>query len=154
MIYSIFKATESDYPQILELFREFAAFENLESQMTNNLEQMLEEKEFFNWYVVKTNNNTIIGYATYFYTYFTWSGKSIYMEDLYIKEKYRGEGLGTKLINTQIERFAIANLLNRLRSCKVFILFVSLKMRKPTIPRSGLYLSKAPLHFVRIAQLR
>jgi hypothetical protein len=28
---------------------------------------------------------------------------------------------------TQIERFAIANLLNRLRSCKVFILFVSPK---------------------------
>ena len=38
--------------------------------------------------------------ALYFYTYSTFLGKiGIYLEDLYVKEKYRGKGIGKLLIN-------------------------------------------------------
>ncbi|KAG8261000.1 hypothetical protein J6590_084293 [Homalodisca vitripennis] len=39
----------------------------------------------------------LIGYAIYYYSYSTWTGKSLFLEDLYVSEKFRGEGLGTKL---------------------------------------------------------
>lgn len=49
--------------------------------------------------VVESANSPDIltGYVLYFYTYSTWEGKSVYMEDLYVTPSQRGLGLGTKL---------------------------------------------------------
>lgn len=35
--------------------------------------------------------HTIVGYALYFYTYSTWKGPSVYMEDLYVMPDFRGK---------------------------------------------------------------
>lgn len=43
--------------------------------------------------------NTLLGYALYFYTYSTWKGKALYLEDLYVTPGCRGEGLGSALFN-------------------------------------------------------
>ena len=96
-------AEEDDYEAILELFREFAHFENLDMRMTNSVEQMKTEKNYFNCFVAVNNRNEIVGYATYFFAYFTWTGKSLYMDDLYVKESNREQGIGTLLINKVIE---------------------------------------------------
>lgn len=34
---------------------------------------------------------TIVGYALYFYTYSTWKGRSVYLEDLYVMPEFRGK---------------------------------------------------------------
>uniref|UniRef100_A0A803TDJ5 N-acetyltransferase domain-containing protein n=1 Tax=Anolis carolinensis TaxID=28377 RepID=A0A803TDJ5_ANOCA len=34
--------------------------------------------------------HTIVGYALYFFTYSTWKGRNIYMEDLYVMPEFRG----------------------------------------------------------------
>ncbi|CDQ87318.1 unnamed protein product, partial [Oncorhynchus mykiss] len=41
---------------------------------------------------------TVVGYALYFYTYSTWKGRSVYMEDLYVMPDFRGKGIGTGLM--------------------------------------------------------
>lgn len=33
----------------------------------------------------------LVGYAFYFYTYSTWEGRVIHMEDLFVREEYRGK---------------------------------------------------------------
>ncbi len=34
-------------------------------------------------------NERLVGYALYYYTYSTWNGRTIYVEDLFVKEGYR-----------------------------------------------------------------
>lgn len=96
-------AIESDFVRIIELFNEFAAFEGHAGQVTNTPELMLEEKEYFNGFVAENSNKLIVGYATYFFSYPTWAGKSLYMDDLYVIPEYRGQGLGSKLTQTLID---------------------------------------------------
>ncbi|MBP1615164.1 MAG: family N-acetyltransferase [Bacteroidetes bacterium] len=94
---------ESDFSQIVSLFKDFAIFEKAPEKMTNSVERMNKEKAFFNCFVAETEDNQIIGYVTYFFGYYTWIGKSLYMDDLYVKPEYRANGIGTKLINKVIE---------------------------------------------------
>lgn len=46
---------------------------------------------------------TIIGYALYFYTYSTWKGCAVYVEDLYVMPEFRGNGIGTGLLSKVAE---------------------------------------------------
>lgn len=48
--------------------------------------------------------NTLLGYALYFYTYSTWKGKALYLEDLYVTPGCRGQGLGSALFNRVAKR--------------------------------------------------
>lgn len=47
----------------------------------------------------ETPKQQLIGYAIYFYSYSTWEGKSIYLEDLYVTPEYRAKGVGSALFN-------------------------------------------------------
>ncbi len=96
------KAETSDFDRINALFREFAVFEKLPEKMTNTVEQMLEEKEYFNCFVAETPDGEIAGYVTYFFCYYTWIGKSLYMDDLYVRREFRGQGIGSLLIRQVI----------------------------------------------------
>ena len=111
---TIRNANPDDFPMILELFREFAAFENLSEMMVNSVDRMMEEQEHFHCFVAETGGGEIIGYATWFFCYYTWTGKSIYMDDLFVKPEYRGKGIGLRLINRVIE-FGKSNRCHKLR---------------------------------------
>lgn len=93
------RITETDFERLICLFQEFALFEKMPHKMTNTVEQMKKEKNYFDGLVIKDDTNNILGYATFFFAYYTWTGKSLYMDDLYIRPKYRGKGFGSKLIN-------------------------------------------------------
>jgi diamine N-acetyltransferase len=97
------KISEVDFEQMVYLFQEFAEFEKLSDKMTNSIEKMTEEKEFFHGFVAETTDHKIIGYATWFFCYYTWSGKSVYLDDLYVQPDYRGKGIGSKLIHKVID---------------------------------------------------
>ena len=43
-------------------------------------------------------DGALAGAATYQYSYRTWSGESLYLQDLYVAAAHRGEGIGTQLI--------------------------------------------------------
>ncbi len=108
------QARESDFAQIIELFKEFAEFEKSPEKMTNSVDRMHKEKECFHCFVAENEEGEIVGYSTYFFSYYTWIGKSLYMDDLYVKENYRKKGIGKRLLGSVIE-FAKKEECNKVR---------------------------------------
>lgn len=94
---------EKDFAKLLSLFREFATFQKMPEKMINSAEQMEKEKNYLQGFVAMNTYGEIVGYATWFYAYFTWVGKSMYMDDLYVTPDCRGKGIGTQLINKIIQ---------------------------------------------------
>ncbi|XP_067896331.1 diamine acetyltransferase 1-like isoform X3 [Heterodontus francisci] len=47
---------------------------------------------------VTRQGHNIIGYAMYYYTYDAWIGKSLYLEDFYVMEEFRGYGIGSEIL--------------------------------------------------------
>lgn len=96
------KIQESDFKELVSLFLEFATYQGMPDKMVNSIDRMVEQKDLIHGYIARDEDNNIAGYATYFYAYYTWVGKSLYMDDLYVREKYRGKGVGTILIKKVI----------------------------------------------------
>uniref|UniRef100_A0A3Q1EJT4 Spermidine/spermine N1-acetyltransferase family member 2 n=1 Tax=Acanthochromis polyacanthus TaxID=80966 RepID=A0A3Q1EJT4_9TELE len=51
------------------------------------------------FYVILLSGHTKIGYALYFYSYSSFKGRAIYMEDLYVMPEFRGKGIGKALMS-------------------------------------------------------
>jgi ribosomal protein S18 acetylase RimI-like enzyme len=111
---SIRKANENDFSQILGLIKELALFENAPEKVTNSVEQMKSEQEYFNCFVAEDSENKIVGIALYYFAYYTWVGKSLYLDDLIVKEEFRGQNIGTQLLN-EIMKVAKLENCNRVR---------------------------------------
>jgi len=103
MNFIIRKATEEDFPEILDLVKGLAIFQNSLERVTNTVEQMLEEKYLFNCFIAENEHKEIVGIASYSFIYYTWVGKSLYLDDLYVKESYRGQKIGSELLNKIFE---------------------------------------------------
>jgi len=98
MNFNIRKATEEDFSDILSLIKELASFEKAHEKVTNTVEQMKKEKEFFHCFVAETQDKEIVGMALYFFAYYTWVGKSLYLDDIYVKESFRNHKIGSALL--------------------------------------------------------
>ncbi len=93
------KATEDDFSQILELIKELAVFEKAGEKVTNTVEKMRQEQAHFECFVAELDTKKIVGIALCFYAYSTWVGNYLFLEDLIVKEQYRGNKIGGQLIN-------------------------------------------------------
>ena len=91
--------TEQDIEAIYELIQQFAAFQKSEDKVLITVEQMKRDKELFQCLVAENTGKNIIGFASYFYAYYSWSGKAIYLDDLYVQPTHRKQGIGTALLN-------------------------------------------------------
>src|SRR3954453_4521056 len=100
---TIRKATEADFPAILFLIKGLAIFQKSLERVTNTIEQMHEEKDLFNCFVAENENEEIVGIASYSFIYYTWVGKSLYLDDLYVKESCRGQRIGSELLRKIFE---------------------------------------------------
>jgi len=98
MAFTIRQGKSADFPAILALIKELALFENAPEKVTNTVAQMEEEQALFNTIVVENEQGEIIAMMLYYFTYYTWVGKSLYLDDLYVKKAYRGNEIGKKLI--------------------------------------------------------
>lgn len=100
------KGTESDLPGVMELIKELAIYEKAPDEVDNTIEKMKEEgfgpQPVFK-FLVAVKGQAIIGLALYFYSYSTWKGKCIYLEDLIVTEPERGSGVGRKLFDAVAE---------------------------------------------------
>ena len=93
------KAEPADFEKILGMIKELAEFEKSSAQLTNTVERMTAEKDFFNCFMIETPEREAVGYVVYYYCYYTWTGKALYMDDLYIKPEYRGQGIGSRVLD-------------------------------------------------------
>jgi len=96
-------AVETDFPAVLGLVKELAIFQQAPGKVTNSVEQMTRDKDLFNCLVAENEQKEMVGIATYFYAYYTWNGKSLYLDDLYVTPGYRGKKIGSMLLDILFE---------------------------------------------------
>lgn len=101
-------ARKEDMVAVFQMIRELAIYENLEDQMKIDL-TILQRDGFetsspaFRCLIAEQTHTTsneksqILGYALFYTCYSTWIGKSVFLEDLYVKEEFRKCGAGKKL---------------------------------------------------------
>jgi GNAT superfamily N-acetyltransferase len=100
---NIRNSTPQDFPSILSLVKELATYQGTPEKVLNTVEQMQAEQQYFRCLVAEDDNKEIIGIASYFFAYYTWVGKSLYLDDLYVKQSRRGQKAGTALLNAIIQ---------------------------------------------------
>ncbi|KAI8897440.1 N-acetyltransferase GCN5 [Globomyces pollinis-pini] len=107
------EATIEDLPLILTFIQELAEFEKLSDACTANIEGL--SKNLFpkngNPYanvIIGMIDDIPIGMALYFFNFSTFTGApGLYLEDLYIREQYRGHGAGKQFF-TELKKIALA----------------------------------------------
>lgn len=94
------KAAETDYPTIIAALKEFAVFQKTPvEKVTNTAELMKEEQQYFTCFIAEDRKGTFMGMATCSFAYYSWTGKALYLDDLYVKEAYRKQGIGKRLFD-------------------------------------------------------
>lgn len=93
------KAESNDFKNIHDLINEFSDFQNSKEKVSVTVGMMIEQQDYFNCYIARDRDNQIIGYTNYSIVYYSWVGKSIYLDDLYVKPSFRGKGIGKLLMN-------------------------------------------------------
>ena len=97
---NIRKGTIEDMSAVLDLIRELATFEKEPNAVVVSVSDLerdgFGESPLFHTFIAEQNNE-IVGMALYYYRYSTWKGRTIHLEDLIVKEKMRGSGLGFEL---------------------------------------------------------
>ena len=93
-------ATKEDLSQIMDLVRELAEYENEPDAVTASLQDY--EDSFSNGIfnvLVAESAKAIIGIALYYYSFSTWRGKAMYLEDFIVKKSWRRRGVGQLLFD-------------------------------------------------------
>jgi ribosomal protein S18 acetylase RimI-like enzyme len=122
------RAVKEDCPRLLELIKELAIYERAPDDVTVTLEHFTESgfgKSPVWWAFVATSPLTplrkaergippsppvekgsgdeVAGFALYYIRYSTWKGQAMYLEDIIVTEKARGNGIGKLLMDKLIE---------------------------------------------------
>lgn len=109
------RSTEADIPAIFLLLQEFTTFQKTPEKLYVTEQQMKEDKDLFQCFVAEdVLSKNIIGYACFSLIYYSWSGKALYLDDLYVKENSRGKNAGSMLMTSVID-FAKANNCKKMR---------------------------------------
>ncbi|XP_069941962.1 thialysine N-epsilon-acetyltransferase isoform X2 [Cherax quadricarinatus] len=72
----------------------------------------------FRAFVAETKDDFLVGYALFYYTYSTWEGRSICVDDLYVTPSHRCQGIGSRLWKKMIQ----AALDVKCTRCNLFLL--------------------------------
>ncbi|PRP80600.1 N-acetyltransferase [Planoprotostelium fungivorum] len=103
--HSIRLATKEDAPAILSLIQELADFEKEPQEVTITVETLIEDgwtkNRFICW--VAEVDSKVVGIALCYFSYSTWKGTCLYLEDLYVQPQHRSKRIGMSLMTTCIK---------------------------------------------------
>ena len=106
MKYNIRFAQQSDMPKVLELIKELAVFEKEPDAVIVTEEDLVAhgfgKHPLFICFVAEKDEE-IIAIALIYFRFSTWKGKTVHLEDLIVKQAFRGQGLGTLLLDEVIK---------------------------------------------------
>ena len=99
-------AVKEDCESMMNLIHELALYEKAPEQVVVSFEHFVEsgfgEKPVW-WALVAEVNGKVEGMALYYIRYSTWKGQRMYLEDLVVSEKMRGNKIGSLLFDALIE---------------------------------------------------
>lgn len=98
------KAQPKDFKSIHALIQEFSKFQNSLHRVSITLDLMAEQEDYFNCYIARDERKEIVGYTNYSIIYYSWVGKSLYLDDIYVRPSYRSKGIGKKLMNKVFDK--------------------------------------------------
>lgn len=95
------KAREDDAAGMHRLICELALYERAPDEVVLTVEQLrrdgFESPKRYEAFVAEQGGE-LVGLALYYPRYSTWKGLCYYLEDLVVQEKFRGRGLGKRLL--------------------------------------------------------
>lgn len=102
MEYIIRNATVNDMSAVYDLVCELASFEKEADKVAITIETLKKDgfgKQLKFHCFVAEKQGSVIGMALIYPRYSTWKGAIIHLEDLIVKETFRGLGIGDALLN-------------------------------------------------------
>ena len=96
------RARKKDCPRLLELVKELAEYEKAPNEVTITLNEFTDSGFGENpvwWAFVAEVNGVVQGMALYYIRFSTWKGKRMYLEDIYVSDEMRGNGIGSLLFD-------------------------------------------------------
>ena len=100
-MYKFRPAKKDDIKDIINLVKELAEYEKMSDRIKFSdelFQNSIFEKKYAHILVCQ-HSEKIIGYAIYFYTFSSFLGRAgIYLEDLYVQPKFRGNGIGKQFL--------------------------------------------------------
>jgi ribosomal protein S18 acetylase RimI-like enzyme len=105
---SIRFATRTDVPLLKKFIHELAEYEGAPNAVLLTEEHLLQdgfgpEPKFRA--ILAEENAQPAGYALFFSFYSTWTGSSVFLEDLFVRPSFRGRGVGKALLS-EVARIA------------------------------------------------
>ncbi|TDE46946.1 GNAT family N-acetyltransferase [Flavobacterium rhamnosiphilum] len=113
---NIRRGEPQDMQAVLGLIQELAEFEKEPDAVLVTVDDLIRDGfgpvPLFHVFVAEVESDPsdseqakqIVGIALYYYRYSTWKGKTIHLEDLVVKDKMRGTGLGYALYSEIIKQ--------------------------------------------------
>ncbi|HTV81278.1 MAG TPA: GNAT family N-acetyltransferase [Acidobacteriaceae bacterium] len=105
-------ASAADVPQILAFVRELAEYEREPDAVKVSEAELLRdgfpragESAYFECLMAEEDGEPA-GFALFFPVYSTWRGRAMHLEDLFVRPRFRGRGIGKGLL-TQVAAMAV-----------------------------------------------
>lgn len=101
MSYQIRFMDKGDIAQVHQLLIEFATFIGTPEKLIITPDRMHKDLGRFNC-LIACEEDDVMGFASFFPAYYSWSGSAYYLDDLYVQPAHRGRGLGQALLDAVI----------------------------------------------------
>ena len=99
-------AKAEDCGTVLAMIKSLAVYEREPNAVEVTEDILLRDgfgtQPLFKCFLADLEGSGTVGFALFFNTYSTWQGKSLYLEDLFIEEEHRAQGIGGLLLKTVV----------------------------------------------------
>ncbi|MFD2825805.1 GNAT family N-acetyltransferase [Leeuwenhoekiella polynyae] len=103
---TIRRAEANDMAQVLRLIKELAVYEKEPDAVEVTVDDLIAygtgNNPDFTCFVAEQEGD-ILGIALLYYRFSTWKGRTVHLEDLIVREQYRGKGIGMALYTEVIK---------------------------------------------------